>query len=128
MAIRKPGSRFTDRNTMRTMYAQGYSVEQIGLKLSIKDEHVTYCLEEWALDSENARDQFKVSEAARLKAQREALMLPAEVNAANLRAEMEIKIRAEIAAEKQAAPVAPVVEVETPVAETPKTRRKRQAA
>jgi hypothetical protein len=131
MAIRKPGSRFTDRNTMRKMYAEGYSVAQIALKLSIKDEHVVYCLEEWDEASEKARDQFKISEAARMKREREALMLPAEVNAANLRAEMEMKVRAEIAAEKKPAPVVPIAEVpdaEAPAAEPTKTRRKRKTA
>jgi hypothetical protein len=102
MAIRKPGSRFTDRNTMRKMHAEGYSIAQIGMKLSIKDEHVVYCLEHWSADSEKARDKFKLSEIARLQKEKEAMMLPSQVSEANLRVELEAKIRAELAGDAKA--------------------------
>ena len=108
MAIRKPGSRFTDRNTMRTMHAEGYSIAQIGMKLSIVNSHVKYCIEEWGIDQEKGRDQFKLAEKARLKKEREAMMLPAEVSRANLRAELRAELQAEM---KAATVVASTVEV-----------------
>lgn len=63
MAIKKPGSRVSDRNKIRKLYAQGYSVEQIANQVSIVEEHVIYVLEEWDAAAEKQKDIAKKQEA-----------------------------------------------------------------
>ena len=59
MAIRKPCSRFSDRNKIRRMYAEGYSIEQISAHLSITEDHIQYVLEQWDADEEAWRDKAR---------------------------------------------------------------------
>ena len=61
MAIRKKGSRFKDRNAIRRMHREGYSLEQISGKTSITVEHIQYVLEKWDEDAEKAKSQTLIA-------------------------------------------------------------------
>jgi hypothetical protein len=66
MAIKKPGSRFTDRNKIRKMHREGYSVRQIAEAVSIVEEHVQYVLENWDADEEAWRNRELAARQAAL--------------------------------------------------------------
>ena len=62
MAIRKNSSRFTDRNKIRKMFKQGYSLEQISATVSITVEHIEYVLNNWDADEEKWRDKQRIEQ------------------------------------------------------------------
>ena len=102
MAIRKPGSRFSDRNKMRQMEAEGFARAQIAEKLSIVDSHVDYCLDHWSTDMEKIKDQQKAAAEKALAAERARNRAPVQQDTTALKAELRAEILAEQAAEATA--------------------------
>jgi hypothetical protein len=74
MAIRKNSSRFTDRNKIRRMFAEGYSLHQIEETVSITQEHINYVLNEWDADEELWKDREKARVAEEAEAARTAMV------------------------------------------------------
>jgi hypothetical protein len=72
MAIRKDSSRFSDRNTIRRMNAEGYPLESISAKTSISIEHIQYVIDSWTKDEEKAKDLARQAGADKVQAEREA--------------------------------------------------------
>ena len=68
MAIKKNGSRFTDRNRIRKMHAQGYSVQQIADTVSITPEHVSYVVDKWDADEEHWKNKHRADADAKAEA------------------------------------------------------------
>ena len=66
MAIKKNGSRRSDRNKIRRMHLEGYSIDQMANTLSITLEHVQYVINSWPVDKE--RSSLTESKAADLAA------------------------------------------------------------
>lgn len=64
MAIRKNGSRFSDRNAIRRMTEQGYPVSVIASALSITEEHVAYVIAEWPAASERRKQLATANSSA----------------------------------------------------------------
>ena len=115
MAIKKNGSRNSDRVKIRRMNLEGFSLQQIAAKLSIVEEHVTYVLEKWTEEEENwkTREQTRVAAemAERHKFANQPLNAPPPIDVAALTA----SIRAEIMAELRAGMVVPPAQEEKPV-------------
>ena len=103
MAIKKNGSRFSERNKIRKMNAQGYALTQIANALSITEAHITYVLESWDKDEEKAKNKAQALREAEndLAAQRNQLPGAAE-------AVMREQIKREILAQMELDRVAPV--------------------
>jgi hypothetical protein len=72
MAIKKPGSRFTDRNKIRKMHAEGYSATQIADTVSITMEHVQYVIDKWDADEEAWRNRELAARDAERAAAKQA--------------------------------------------------------
>jgi len=105
MAIKKNGSRFSERNKIRKMNAQGYALTQIASALSITEAHITYVLESWDKDEEKAKNKAQALREAEndLAAQRNQLPGAAE-------AVMREQIKREILAQMELDRVTPVAE------------------
>jgi hypothetical protein len=127
MAIRKKGSRFKDRNTIRRMHRAGYSLEQISGKTSIAIEHVEYVIEKWDEDAEKAKSQSLIARQ-RAAEVNQAMRAPAGNSVTlserdQIKAELRREIMAELDLRKQetlpfSAP-AKVPAKEAPVEEAP---------
>jgi hypothetical protein len=76
MAIAKNGSRFTDRNRIRRLAAQGYTPEQISKAVSIVVEHVSYVLKEWDADEERWKDRERARRISENEAKASANVVP----------------------------------------------------
>ncbi len=132
MAIKKPGSRFSDRNKIRRMHAEGYSVEQIANTVSIVPEHVTYVIEEWDAAEEKGREverqkAIDAEEAAR-KAAQPVNPKPSidEEERQRIRELARRELMEELAREQKTAKSAEAPETEEPAASDKPQRRRRQ--
>ena len=115
MAIKKNGSRFTDRNRIRRMNAEGYSLQQIADATSIHIEHVQYVINDWDAAEEKAKDRERAAmEAAAIEARKG--VAPANVETeAQMYARIKAELKAELAEEKKdAAPVEAAAAPEAP--------------
>ena len=123
MAIRKNGSRFKDRNAIRRMHRQGYSLEQISGKTSITTEHIKYVIEQWDEDEEKAREQKKIRQQHEMEARidlRKPAHAPLNLSASELESVMAVA-RQQVTDELRAQGIIPPAPVATadPAPETP---------
>lgn len=109
MAIKKNGSRNSDRVKMRKMHREGYAVDQIASKLSVTEEHVNYVLEKWDAEEENWKERERVRQMEERQKHIDFMSKPAN---APLNPEVEA-LRARIA------------ELEKGIEEKPKPRRRK---
>ena len=136
MAIKKPGSRFTDRNRIRKLHAEGFSIDQIASTVSIIPEHVTYVIEEWDVDEEKAKDKDRATREAAIAESRKG-QVPANFDPAaerdkikqELMSEMRAEMKAEMKAANGKAQVADEKEAEKveESEENPRARRRKKA-
>ena len=103
MAIKKNGSRNSDRVRIRRMNAEGFSIHQIAEKLSITEDHVTLVLEKWPTEV-----SWRDAERAQQAEQRERLRkFYAEPAAPPTDAALEARIRKQVMDELRASGVLP---------------------
>ena len=132
---RKNNSRNSDRVRIKKLHAQGFSVDQIVGTVNIHEEHVRYVLEKYEVDLAKHKRKEKELEtfrAAELLGQQQMAGKFAPANPmpdlTALRAEIEAKVRAELAEQEEddVGEEIDTAETENEEASPEKTRRRKK--